>query len=214
MKRAIIAFALALTTVSTAGESASRSPTIGLIPSSSPAITEALADGARLAIEQAAAIDGLEIELVVGSDSTHWSTAATPAIELAFGSEIVALVTPPDRQTAHLVTQIGSRAHIPVLATTSAPSIGFTGSYWVIPLVEPAHEAATVNSQQPAIDRSDPQTLALENAFRDRFGREFDGWAATGYKAASAVCTAVRASGSDRYRIVQALQSMAIRRNR
>jgi hypothetical protein len=211
LKRILFVFACALATAPTSGHTTSPPLAIGIIPAGSPAITEALVNGAQLAIDQAASADGLGIAVVVAASGTHWSTASTPAIELAFGSEVVALIGPPDRATAHLVAQIGSRAHIPVFATTQAPSIGNTGSYWVIPLLaladtdtdtEDSHDSA------PTIDR-DVIPAGFESAFRDRFGRSPDSWATIGYKAASAVCDAVRIHNTDRYRIVQALKSLA-----
>jgi len=212
LKPAFSVIGIALLMAVMPARAVSAAATVGLIPADSSAVTEALADGARLAFEQAAEIDGLAIELVVASGGTHWSTASAPAVELAFGSEVVALITPPDRATAHLIAQIGSRAHIPVLTTTRAQSIGGTGSYWVIPLVElVADTAETILEPQPPqlIDKNDSSLLGFESAFRNRFDREPDGWAAIGYRAGAAVCGAVRDDDLDRYRIVHALRAVA-----
>lgn len=207
MKESLLA--VALTFALAAAVQGESSAAIGLVPSDDPAVTESLTHGARLALEHAASMNGLEIELVVGSSPTHWATASTPTVELAFGSDVLAVLTPPDRRTAHLVAQIGSRAHIPVLATTAARSIGGTGSYWVIPLVPLASESLRPSRAPLEVDLSDPQTAALDSAFRHRFGREMDGWAVVGYRAAEAVCEAVRRHGTDRHRLVRSLQSIA-----
>lgn len=207
MKRIIAALAIALAAGGSAPGAASSTATLGLIPAESPEITTALADGARLALEQAVGTDGPEIELIVASEATHWSTASAPAVELAFGSAVVALITPPNRATAHLVAQIGSRAHIPVLTTTRAPSIGATGSYWVVPLVELAEDADETAFEPAPVGEREPKTLAFESAFRARFGYQPDGWAALGYQAAAAVAGAVGAGDPDRYRIVQQLRA-------
>ena len=211
MKRALTAFTVALVVASGPTLASSPSATVGLIPAESPAVTEAIADGARLAFEQAAAVDGLDIELIVADGATHWSTASAPAVRLAFESAMVALITPPDRATAHLVAQIGSRAHIPVLTTTRAPSIGGTGSYWVIPLVELTADADETIVEPPrSLQLPQASLLCFESAFRNRFGREPDGWARIGYKAASAISRAVRDNNLDRYRIAQDLRASSV----
>ena len=84
----------------------------------------------------------------------------------------------------------------------------------MIPLVELTAEAGGTILEpprplQPAqMNNRDPILHGFESAFRNRFARAPDGWAAIGYKAASAVCSAVRDNGTDRYRIVQDLRAI------
>ena len=189
------------------GQTTGPSLTLGIVSGESPSVTRALAEGASFAVQQALRGDGPELDIVVAASASHWSTASTPTVELAFESEVVALISPPDRATSHLVAQIGSRAHIPVLSTSRAASIGATGSYWVVPLLGPVSDETPASRDLPPRVRPDAAPEGFASGFRERFGREPDGWATIGYLAASAVYEAARHHPADTYRVIQELKT-------
>lgn len=168
------------------------SPILGLVAAGEPEITASLAAGARLALAVWERETGVCLELAVAVPAREWSSASGPAVELAFDTEVIALVTPPDRQTAHLLAQLGTRAHLPVVSTSESPSITATGSFWVVS-VAPRES-----------------TVAASGAFRLAYlaaeGHQPDSWAALGYDAAAAVAEAVRRVGLDRRAVIDAWQ--------
>lgn len=176
-----------------AGASAERSPVapvIGLMAAAEPEVTASLAAGARLALEAWARDSGLRLSLIVAEPSPAWEAVSGPAVEMAFDHRVVALMTPPDRATAHLLAQLGTRAHLPVVSTSRARSVTATGSFWVVSVVEEASEP----------DASE----AFRAAYRTAVGREPDGWAVLGYDAASAIAAAVHRAGLVRHEVMDA----------
>jgi hypothetical protein len=172
-----------------AAPAAPAAPVIGLVAAAEPEITASLAAGARLALavwERRAG--GARLELLVAEAAPAWSAVSGPAVELAFDRRVVALVTPPERRTAHLLAQLGTRAHLPIVSTAAAPSVTATGSFWVVSVAREEIRS--------------PVTEAFRRAFRAAEGREPDGWAALGYDAAAAVAAAVHRAGLDRRAVV------------
>jgi hypothetical protein len=157
-----------------------------------PEVTASLAAGARLALSTWEQRTDTRLELVVAEPSRHWAAASAPAVELAFGSRVVALLTPPDRSTAHLLAQLGTRAHLPVVATAEASSVTASGSFWVVSV---ASSESTVGNE------------AFRRAFRAATGVDPDRWAVLGYDAAAAVAEAVSRGGLDRSAVVDAWRS-------
>lgn len=174
---------------------------VGLVPAESAEVTASLAAGARLAFEQARARGGPAVELVVGQSAGTWATASAAIVELAHRRRALALITPPDRATAHLMAQIGTRSQIPVIATSCAASVTATGSWWVVSVVEPCTAAAATPPRAPSLAGAE----GFAAAFRDRFGSEPDGWALAGYDAAAVVGEAMRRGGGDRRRLAAVL---------
>jgi ABC-type branched-subunit amino acid transport system substrate-binding protein len=163
---------------------AASAPTIGLLAAEEPEITASLAAGARLALAAGERSTGVRLDLVVAASAREWSAASGPAVEMAFDDEVVALLTPPDRQTAHLLAQLGTRAHLPVVSTCEEPSVTATGSFWVVS-VAPSESGGEL-------------TAGLRRAFRAAEGRDPDRWAVLGYDAAATVIAAVRSGGLER----------------
>jgi ABC-type branched-subunit amino acid transport system substrate-binding protein len=166
---------------------ASTAPTVGLIAASTEEITLSLAAGARLALAEWGRRTGTQLGLVVSDRPQAWSAASGPAVAMAFEHSVVALVTPPERDTAHLLAQLASRAHLPVVSTAEASTVTAAGSYWVISVVSDG-VAGT----------------AFSRAFREVEGRDPDRWAVLGYDAAAAVAAAVDRVGLDRRAVVEA----------
>lgn len=180
---------------------------VGLVPAGSEAVTQSLAAGAELALQESHAGGGppLELEVAEGS-SGPWTTASSTIVELADRRRAVALITPPDRATAHLMAQIGTRSHVPVIATACAAAVTATGSWWVVAVVAPCgSESRGSEPSPPAFDLSAAAASPFVAAFRARFGHDPDAWAATGYDAAAVVVEALRRGGSDRRRLAAAL---------
>jgi hypothetical protein len=168
-------------------------PVIGLMAAAEPQVTASLAAGARLAVAVWERRTGVRLSLSVAEPSPAWSAASGPAVEMAFDERVIALVAPPDRQTAHLLAQLGTRAHLPVVSTAPAPSVTATGSFWVVSVA--------------ASDGARPMGSAFRQAYRAAEGREPDAWAALGYDAAAAVAAAVHRAGLDRRRVVEVWRS-------
>ena len=161
-------------------------PVVGLVPSESEEITRSLAEGARLGLEQLGGSGGPELELVVGRPARAWETASAAIVELAHGREVRALIAPPDRAIAHLAAQVGTRSQVPVISTSCFESVTATGSGWVISAVEgcPPAPASPAELPVPAFDPAAPASAAFAAAYRARWGREPDAWAAAGHAAA------------------------------
>lgn len=166
------------------------SPLVGLVAAAEPEVTASLAAGARLALRHWQRQGGVRLELAVADAAATWAAASGPAVDLAFEQGVVALVTPPGRRAAHLLAQLGTRAHLPIVSTSAAGSVTATGSFWVV--------SVTPNGGQGH------PTEEFHRAFRAAEGREPDGWAALGYDAASAIAAAVRRGGLDRSAIPEA----------
>jgi hypothetical protein len=183
---------------------------VGLIPCAETAVSEALAAGATLAFSEARSAAGPAIVLEVASEAGHWVTAAPGAVDLAFRHGAVAFLAPPDRETAHLVAQLGSRSQIPVITTSRVPSIGRTGSFWVVPVVAPraAAEAGGELLPPPLADVL-TQVDAFVRSFSDHYGREPDGWAATGYLAGSVLVAALERGATSGKPLLAALREEA-----
>lgn len=167
-------------------------PIVGLMAAIEPEVTASLAAGARLALATCERRTGTRLELTVADPPRNWAAASGPAVEMAFDTGVIALLTPPDRQTAHLLAQLGTRAHLPVVSTAEASSVTATGSFWVV----------SVGTSERG-----PMSEAFERAFRAAEGRDPDRWAALGYDAASAVAEAVHRVGLDRSAVVDAWRS-------
>ena len=131
MRSAAALLAAALAAAPTGAQEASADRrVIGLVPSGDPAVTAALADGARHALALAGrAAPRLEIAGTPGA----WSSSSSAAVELACAPGTLALIAPPDRRIAHAVAQVATRVQLPVLTTSAATSVAATGSYWVLP---------------------------------------------------------------------------------
>ena len=184
---------LVWTAVAPAGASAEHAPAepvIGLMAAAEPEVTASLAAGARLALEAWARDSDLRLSLVVAEPSPAWAAVSGPAVEMAFDHGVIALVTPPDRAIAHLLAQLGTRAHLPVVSTSPARSVTATGSFWVVSVVD----------ESPEPDVSE----AFRTAYRTAVGREPDAWAVLGYDAASAIAAAVHRAGLVRYEVMAA----------
>lgn len=180
---------------------------VGLVPAGSEAVTQSLAAGAELAFGEARADGGPALELAVAEGGAGpWTTASSAIVELADRRRAVALITPPDRATAHLMAQIGTRSHVPVIATACAESVTATGSWWVVSVVPPCgFESRGTEPAPPAFDPSAAAAGPFVVAFRARFGHDPEAWAAAGYDAAAVVVEAWRRGGSDGRRLAAAL---------
>lgn len=187
-------------------------PVVGLVPAASEEVTRSLADGAWLALEQAQARGGPALELVVGrqagSEANPWSTATATIVELAQDRGALALITPPERATAHLMAQIGTRSHVPVISTSCAASVTGTGSWWVVSVAAgcPPGDAGAAEPLAPAFDPESPAAEAFRKAFRARFSRDPDAWAAAGYNATAVAAEAARRGGLSCDLVVEALR--------
>jgi len=142
----LLALALAAAAVAAPGE---ERPTIALIASEDADVTTALARGLRRAFAESRDGGGPDLALVIGRPQGGWSSAAAPAVRLATSGRALALVTPPERATAHLLAQLGTRAHVPVIATSPARSVTGAGSTWVL-------------SVAPRVADPDPETVGFD----------------------------------------------------
>lgn len=177
----------------TADEAPEDTVVVGLVPSADAEVTRALADGARLAFERGPSAADPRVDLRVARDGGRWSGAGPAAVTLAFADGAVAVIAPPDRALAHPVSQVGTRAGVPVVATSTAASVTATGSattWCVVPSSAGDGNVACL----PPFDASSPRaaTKRFVAAFRARFGRAPGPWEAYGHDAAVVVADAVR----------------------
>jgi ABC-type branched-subunit amino acid transport system substrate-binding protein len=191
MKVRVLLLVLLLTAAVPLGAAppAPATPTLGLVAAADPEVTASLAAGARLALATWERSTGTSLELIVADPPRDWAAASGSAVEMAFDAGVIALLTPPDRQTAHLLAQLGTRAHLPVVATAEASSVTATGSFWVV---------SVATSEREAVSK------AFERAYRAATGSGPDRWAVLGYDAAAAVAEAVHQAGLDRRAVADA----------
>ena len=98
---------------------------VAFVPAADPVVNAALLSGLR------AALASHDVRLVVGRASQRWSNAAPEAVRLVVEEHADVLITPPDRRVAHLMVQVATRIQVPVVSTSTAPTVGTTGSTWV-----------------------------------------------------------------------------------
>ncbi len=163
------------------------SPSVGLIAAETPEISASMAAGARLALSNWGNRSGVHLTLRVTDPPKAWSSASGPAVDMAFEAGVLALLTPPDRSTAHLLAQLGTRAQVPVVSSAQAPTVTGAGSYWVV-----------------SVAPSSAPSEEFVRLFRSAEGRDPDRWAILGYDAAAAVAEAVARVGLDRRAVVEA----------
>jgi ABC-type branched-subunit amino acid transport system substrate-binding protein len=119
---------------------------IGLLPGRDAAVTERIAAGICQVIEGLEA-GAYHVELRVGAAAGTWSGTPGAAVELVHELGAAALVTAPDREVAHVASQIGTRAHLPVVSTSGASSVTASGSWWVVS-VAPASDESDLSPSQ------------------------------------------------------------------
>ncbi len=147
-------------------------PLIGLVASDDDAVTAALAGGARRALAESRAAGGPNVRLRVAQRESRWGAAAEAAVRLALDEGAVAIIAPPERRRAHPVAQFGTRAGVPIVSTSPAPSVMQAGSKWVTSVVAPINGLLRDPSALPALD-----------------------WDRAGYDAARAVLAAIAENG-------------------
>ena len=193
-----------------AGELGGR-PVVALFPAGNAERTEALVSGARLAFERAREEGGPDLELIVVERGESWGNAASEAARLLARAEPLALITPPEREVAHLLAQVGTRAHVPVISTSSAPSVTATGSSWIRTVVAagpagPGSDSPMAPSPDPDCSVSaNPGAKVFVNAYRRRYGSGPSAVAAAGYDAARVVIEAVLRGGPGRAGVLAGL---------
>ncbi len=128
---------LCLLTLITGGETthATEGPLrIGLIASNG-AGTDALAAGARAAVEEVNAsggIGGRPLQLVRAAPGHPWRAGAGRLADLVFDGDLIAVIGPQDGTTAHTVAQIATRRRIPVLTLSPEDSLTRALDPWVL----------------------------------------------------------------------------------
>lgn len=182
-------------------------PRVVLVPSADPAITAALAAGLRLAFDEPGAEGAPALDLVVVDATGAWDSVADGAVREALDGDAVALVAPPERRTAHLLVQFGTKVRLPVFSTSPARSVVGAGSPWVVGVVPFAESVAASDGPPPppAFDAASPAARRFTAAFRRVHGRDPGPWHAAGYDAGRCVVEAVRRNGLHRAGLLGAL---------
>jgi ABC-type branched-subunit amino acid transport system substrate-binding protein len=182
-------------------------PRVVLVPSSDPAIAQALTAGLRLALDAAAREGGPDLDLVVLDATSAWDSVAEGAVREALDGDAVALIAPPERRTAHLLVQLGTKVRLPVFSTSPSRSVVGPGSPWVVGVVPFAGTAAAGDGPPPppAFDADAPAARSFATAFRHVHGRTPGPWDAAGYDAGRCVAEAVRRNGLHRAGLLGAL---------
>jgi ABC-type branched-subunit amino acid transport system substrate-binding protein len=126
---------------------------VGLVPSEDPAITRAIADGARRVLDDARNAGGPALTLVVGAQAGRWAGAGAETVRLACDERVVALIGPPERTIAHPVAQAATRCRVPMLSTSPAASVTAAGSLWVRAVVPSGDRAALTLAEADAAGR-------------------------------------------------------------
>ncbi len=168
-------------------------PLVALVPSDDADVTRDLADGLRTAFDEARRAGGPDLELRVAGTSARWGSQVEEAVQIAFDAGALALVTPPERRHAHLLSQLGTKVRLPTLSTARDPRVAAAGSTWVVPVTEPLELAAA-----KAIDGLPPPAFDPPEARPwERVGRELG----------RRVAEAVRAHGLRREGFVEAVRA-------
>lgn len=151
---------------------------LGLVPSSDPAATAALVEGAKRALDEARAAGGPDLALVVGGTSGGWSSVASETVRLACEERVVAVIGPPERALAHPAAQAATRCGVPMVSTSSAASVTAAGSKYVV-------SVAATSAEETPVARAD--------------------LVAAGYDAARVIVLAVRRGGLSRVAVLAAM---------
>jgi hypothetical protein len=128
-------------------------PVVGLVPSEDPAITKAIADGARRVFDEARRDGGPELTLVVGAGAGKWDGAGAETVRFACDERVVALIGPPERTLAHPAAQAATRCRVPLFSTSPAASVGAAGSRWVFAVVTSDGRATLTAAEAEAAGR-------------------------------------------------------------
>jgi ABC-type branched-subunit amino acid transport system substrate-binding protein len=164
-----------------------RTLAIGWIPAKDAGIARDLEDGATLAIERAAAAGEARLVLRTGAGGGPWGTVAASAVRLVAEEGAVVLVSPPEREAAHLLAQVGTKMRVPVVVTSRVPSVTQAGTSWALRIVP---RGADETEAPPAFDLASPGASAFVQAFTARFRRAPSAWSAAGHDAVRAVVAA------------------------
>lgn len=162
-----------------------------LLPAEAEAARD-LADGLTLGLEPVERAGSPAPQpFVVRSVASRgtWDALARDAADLVTAQRAVALVTPPDREVAHLATQIGTRLSTPVFSTSGAGSVAGTGSTWVLRVVPTPTEPPPTRGPEPrrAFAATSAEARAFVAAYERRFGRSPSTWSSAGYDAGRAL---------------------------
>jgi len=103
---------------------------VAYVPAADRSVDAALRAGLR------AGLAPWGVRLVVGRSATHWSNAAPETVRLISEEGAQVLITPPGRRVAHLMAQVATRTGVALVSTSSAPTVGATGSRWVTCLAD------------------------------------------------------------------------------
>jgi hypothetical protein len=176
-------------------------PLVALVPSDDAAITASLAAGLRLAFAEARAAGGPDLALQVSTTTAAWGSAVEGAVRDAVDTDAIALVAPPERRHAHLLVQLGTRVHLPVVSTSPARSVVGAGSSWVVAVVPTLPGVGDGAPVPPPFDAG----ASFAAAFRAAEKRDAGPWDAAGYDAGRAIVEAVRRNGLHRRGLLGAL---------
>jgi len=116
---------------------------IGLISVEADEYQTSRLNGARLAIDQAnrerQAAD-VEFALITAGIDGPWQTAAGKARDLLFQSECLALISPSDGDTSHLIVQLAARCHVPVICLSETSTLTRVPVPWLFRMVPDARQ--------------------------------------------------------------------------
>jgi ABC-type branched-subunit amino acid transport system substrate-binding protein len=106
-------------------------------------VGRAVVRGAALAVDQAnetGGIDGEEIRLVRRWAPDPWHAGSTEVIKLVFSDQAWAVIGGPDGASTHVLQQVATKAHIPMIAPVSSdPSLTHTRVPWIFRLPPDDH---------------------------------------------------------------------------
>jgi branched-chain amino acid transport system substrate-binding protein len=122
-----------------------------LVPMRGPEATEgkAMLAAAQLALDEAVAQHpARRLRLAVGDETGPWGRVSNEIVRLLFQEAAVALITPPDGNTAHQAEQIANKIGVPVLTLSGDSTTTEINLPWIFRLVPSDADQAQILAQQ------------------------------------------------------------------
>ncbi|MFQ5655510.1 MAG: ABC transporter substrate-binding protein [Planctomycetota bacterium] len=135
-----------------------RTHAIGMVTTPGDPLGESRVRGAALAVDLANEGRGggeARLRLEVGRSDGPWSSAAAVARDLLYERRCLALITPPDRATSHLLEQVAARAHAPLVSLSGASALTRVPVPWLARVVpdDRAQIGALIEALPPEASR-------------------------------------------------------------
>jgi ABC-type branched-subunit amino acid transport system substrate-binding protein len=155
------------------------------------ALAVAIANDARLPGEE-------PFTLEIAEADGRWGTAAEAGRDLRYDRDCLGLITPADRNVAHLLAQVAIRGRVPVMTLAAEASLTRIPDPWIFRVVPDAGTETGVAPDLAPLGDGRNTSRRFREEYRLLHGTDPTAMAACAYDAASAIIAAARHAGLDR----------------